>query len=192
VAATLELVTGEAALIRAVWGDQPSLLSSIATKIVPQCPAGGVLLRDTCIRCSDGSSVQNPTLSERARSPLHGIYVEGTVTNRWRPYWGWRLSERTIARYLSRSLLRKASAWSTLIGSARRQAFALIRTRFSSLMVHTFMASFSRATTSSGVPGGANNADQMLYSKFLVLALSPIVGTSGKAGLRASLATGSP
>src|SRR5829696_9590437 len=98
------------------------------------------------------------------------------------PYCGLRESDLRTARYFSRSLLKNFIASETSIGATRRDAFALIRARFSSLALQTFNAPFKRVTTSSAVPGAANNADQILYSNLPTLALSPIVGTVGKSG----------
>jgi hypothetical protein len=38
-----------------------------------------VSIDDACISLSDGSSVGNPNLSERTRSPPHGIYGSSPV-----------------------------------------------------------------------------------------------------------------
>jgi hypothetical protein len=104
--------------------------------------------------------------------------------------YGWSSrSERMVVLNFSCSLLKKAVACAALMGASRREALRLILARFSGLEIHSFNASVSRSAIGSGVPGGANSADQMLYSKFLILVLSLMVGTSGRAGLRFSLAS---
>src|SRR5205823_580678 len=99
------------------------------------------------------------------------------------------LSERMIAPNFSCSLFKKAAACAVLMGSSLREALRLILVRFSGLATHSFNASVRRAATGSGVLGGANSPDQMLYSKFFIRVLSLIVGTSGRAGLRFSPVT---